>query len=160
MSKALILFYSFEGDVRMVAEYLSKELDIPYEEVKPVKDISPQSFGKYYKAGLQVSNKETPELNPMTVNLDEYDTIFIGSPIWSGSFPPAIRTLLQKPEMHDKNIAYFYTHEGNLGKSEEKIEEEVNKKNNFVSLYGLYKVEKDFDNLKDGFINWARNIPK
>lgn len=159
MNKALILYYSFEGDVRTVAEYLSKELSIPCEEIKPVKDISPKSFGKFYKAGLQVANKETPELNPIAANLDEYDTIFIGSPIWSGSFPPAVRTLLESEAMKDKNVSFFYTHEGNLGKAEEKIKEEISKKNNFVSLIGLYKVEDEFESLKDGFINWARNIP-
>lgn len=40
MSKAIILFYSFEGSTKKVAEYLSEELNIPYEQIKPVKDLS------------------------------------------------------------------------------------------------------------------------
>ena len=39
MSKKIIIFYSFEGNTKKVAEFLSKELNLVSEEIKPIKDL-------------------------------------------------------------------------------------------------------------------------
>ena len=46
MSNAIILFYSFEGNTKLVGEYLSRELNIPYEQIKPVQDLTSKGFSK------------------------------------------------------------------------------------------------------------------
>jgi flavodoxin len=46
MSKPIILFYSFEGNTKKVAEFLSKELNLPCEQIKPVKDLKSKGFSK------------------------------------------------------------------------------------------------------------------
>lgn len=158
MSKSIILFYSFEGSTKKVGEFLSRELNVPYEEVKPVKDLGSKGFTKYVWGGRQVIMNVKPELMPIKANLEEYDTIFIGSPIWAGSFTPTIKTLLEDGLLKNKNIAFFYTSLGAPGKAESKIKEGVNKNNNLISSYGLTNVEKDFENLKDGVLSWAKTI--
>lgn len=160
MQKSIILFYSLEGNTKKVGKYLSKQLNIPYEEIKPVKDIKSKGFSKYLLGGSQVMMKKKPALIPLKTNIKEYDTIFLGSPIWAGSFTPAIRTILENGTLKGKKIAFFYCNDGGPGKAEKKIEKAVNKNNKLISSYGLTKVKDDFGSLKAGVLKWAKEIEK
>ena len=158
MKKTIILFYSFEGNTRKVGEFLSKELNIPYEEIKPIKDLSSKGFSKYFWGGQQIIMKKKPDLMPLNIKLEEYDTVLVGSPIWAGTFTPAIKTLLEDGILNYKNVAFFYCHDGGPGNPEVKIKEAINKNNKILSIYGLSRVKNDFENLKGGVLNWAKNL--
>ncbi|MGO1469562.1 MAG: flavodoxin family protein [Tissierella sp.] len=158
MSKSIILFYSFEGSTKKVAEYLSEELNIPWEQVKPKKDLKSKGFSKYPIGGGQVIMKKKPELEPIQVDLNEYDTIFLGSPIWAGTFAPAIRTVLEDGILKDKNIAFFYTHDGGPGKCKIKIRHAVSINNTLISSYGLAGVKQGLEPLKNGLLEWTKTI--
>lgn len=160
MSKSIILFYSFEGNTKKVAKFLSQELNLPIEQIKPVKDLKSKGFSKYPLGGGQVIMKKKPELMPIKANLDEYDTVFIGSPIWAGSFTPGIRTLLENGELRGKRVAFFYCYDGKPGKAEEKIKEGVSTYNELISAYGLMRVKDGFENLKEGAVDWAKGIDR
>lgn len=156
MSKSLILFYSLEGDTRKASEYLSKQLDIPYEEIKPVKDIKTKGFMKYLLGGAQVIRKKKPELLPIKSNLEEYDTIFLGTPIWAGTFTPSIKTLLEDGILKDKNIALFYCNKGGADKVDKDIQEAAKINNKLKSTYNLTGVKNGFESLKGDFLKWAK----
>lgn len=158
MSKSIILFYSFEGNTKKIVMYLAEKLNIKYEEIKLVKDLSSKGFSKYLWGGSQVIMKKKPQLEPLKANLDEYDTVFLGSPIWAGSFTPAIRTILEDGILKDKNIAFFYCHDGGPGNADSKIKEAVKLNNHLLSAYGLTKVRDNFDSLKDGVLEWAKKV--
>nr|WP_300005272.1 NAD(P)H-dependent oxidoreductase [Tissierella sp.] len=157
MSKSIILFYSFEENTKKVAEFLSKELNIPSEEIKPVKDLKSKGFSKYFWGGQQVIMNRKPDLNEIKANLDDYDTVFLGSPIWAGTFAPAIKTLLEDGILKEKKVKFFYTHDGGPGKAENKIKEAVSINNTFVSAYGLARVKDGLEPLKAGLSAWAKD---
>lgn len=157
MSKKIILFYSFEGNTRRVAHFLSEELDIPCEEIKPIKDLSSKGFSKYLWGGTQVIMKKKPELIELKTNLDEYDTVILGTPIWAGTFSPAIKSLLED-KLKDKDIAIFYCHDGGPGKAEEKSKKAISLHNNFLSTIGLARVRDNFEDIKNVVLSWARKI--
>lgn len=50
-----------------------------------------------------------PELKPLPVNIDDYDVVFLGYPIWFGTFPPAMFTFLQQYDLSSKTIIPFST---------------------------------------------------
>ena len=156
MSKSIILYYSFEGSTKRVATYLGEKLNIPCEQIKLEKDFSSKGFTKYVWGGSQVVMKKKPTLETLYVNLDEYDTVFLGSPIWAGSYAPAIRTLLEDGILKDKNIAFFYCHDGGPGSAETKIKQAVSINNNLIATYGLTNIKVNFESLKDGVLEWAR----
>ncbi len=158
MSKSIILFYSFEGNTKRIAMYLAQELNIPYEEIKLVKDFSSKGFSKYLWGGSQVVMKKKPELESLKINLEQYDTVILGSPIWAGSYAPAIKTILEDGILKDKNIAYFYCHDGGPGNADTKIKEAVKINNKLISTYGLTKVKTNFESLKDGALEWAKKV--
>jgi flavodoxin len=92
MSKALVLCYSFEGYTLQMANYIKDALQIEVIEIKPLNELKTKGFYKYIWGGRQVVFKKKPELSPIDVDFDLYDTIFIGSPIWAGTYAPPIRT--------------------------------------------------------------------
>jgi len=155
MPKTIILYYSFEGNTKKVAEFLSQTLKLPIEQIRPVKDLQSKGFSKYLVGGGQVVMKKKPDLMPIQANLDAYDTVLIGSPIWAGSFAPGIRTLLEGGQLKGKKVAFFYCHDGGPGKAKEKIKAAVSVHNKLISAYGLVRVKDDFESLKQGLVSWA-----
>lgn len=158
MSKSIVLFYSFEGNTKTVAEYLSKELNIPNEQIRPIKDLKSKGFSKYPIGGGQAILKKTPALMPIKANLDAYDTVFIGSPIWAGTITPGVRTLLETGILKGKKIAFFYCHDGGPGKADAKIKEAARVHNQLISSYELLRVKDNFEALKSELLTWAKGV--
>ncbi|MCI6160025.1 MAG: flavodoxin [Prevotella sp.] len=52
---------------------------------------------------------ERPELKPLPVNVNDYDVVFLGFPIWFGTFPPAMFTFLQQHDLSSQIIVPFST---------------------------------------------------
>ena len=158
MPKSIILYYSFEGNTKQVAKVLSQELKLPMEQIKPVKDLKSKGFSKYPLGGGQVVMKRTPDLMPIKANLEAYDTIFIGSPIWAGCYVPGIRTLLESGQLKGKKIAFFYCHDGGPGKALEKIKAGVSQHNELISTHELMRVKDGLRPLRDDLVAWAKEI--
>ncbi|RRD02018.1 flavodoxin [Prevotella sp. OH937_COT-195] len=72
------------------------------------------SYPKRYEimkkvAKIEWKSGKRPELKPLPVNIDDYDVVFLGFPIWFGTFPPAMFTFLQQYDLSDKVIIPFST---------------------------------------------------
>lgn len=57
-------------------------------------------------------NDERPELKDLDINLDDYDTIFVGYPIWWYTLPMPMYTFFDTYDLSGKTIVPFNTHEG------------------------------------------------
>lgn len=94
-----------------IKDYLGDNIDT--FKIDPVK-----SYPKNYKECTEVATEELnsnarPEFKSAnSLNLDNYDTIFIGYPIWWGDVPMIINTFLEKYNFSGKTIIPFCTHEG------------------------------------------------
>ncbi len=115
--KALVLYYSFSGNTRLIAEAVAKELNADLEELKPVKPLN-ASGAWYVMWGLrQLVSQSKPPLLPPEHDPDAYDRIVIGTPVWSYTVTPPIRTFLDEHPFNGKKIALFCCHGGNYGKT-------------------------------------------
>lgn len=64
---------------------------------------------------------EKPPLQPYEFNVEKYDRILIGTPVWAGNFAPPIRTFLKEnPDIQNKKISVFTCFSG--GGAEKAIE--------------------------------------
>ena len=114
--KPLIVFYSFEGNTKLIAEKIAQTVDAEALELKPQKEIRTKGFMKYFWGGKQVLTKVKPELFPLDINFDDYDFIFIGTPVWAGSYTPALNSFFNDNKFSNKKIALFCCHGGKKGK--------------------------------------------
>jgi flavodoxin len=110
--KALVIYYSLEGDTKLIAENISKEINGDVLELKVKKDYPKKGFKKFIWGGKDVLFSKKPELIDLDVNLDQYDYLFIGTPIWAGTYAPPYNTFLSNYTIENKKIALFACHGG------------------------------------------------
>lgn len=158
MNKVLIVYYSFEGTTELIAQTLSETLNLDILSIKPIKELKSKGFSKFIWGGAQVVMGTIPEIEPIGINLEEYDTILLGSPIWAGTYAPPIRAFLEDEKLVYKKIAYFYTHDGGVSRAEESVKEIINLKNTYLGALGLVSVKNNKESSKNLAINWARSI--
>jgi len=157
--KKLVVFYSFEGNNRLISKAISKEVKADLLELKPVKEIKTRGFMKYFWGGKQVLMKEKPALKPLSKDPQKYDLIFIGTPVWALTFSPPLRSFFSKVKLKNKKIALFCCHEGHKGKTLEKMESEL-KGNKIVGKTDfIYPLEDKLNNKRKA-VSWAKSLDK
>lgn len=65
--------------------------------------------------------KLTPKLQPRSLDIDQYDTIILGTPVRAFNYAPALRTFFAEQKFHNKKIFLYCCHEGNKGKTLENM---------------------------------------
>jgi flavodoxin len=120
--KALVVFFSHAGDnyavgnikvgnTKIVADYISAFTGADQFEIKTSK-----YDGMAYKplCDLAKEEQQNGELPPFegSVDVSKYDVIFIGGPVWWGTYPQVMFTFFKKYDLNGKTIIPFTTHEG------------------------------------------------
>ena len=123
--KKLVIFYSLDGNTRLIAETIASETGADILELKPVKEITRNNFLKYFAGGKDAILKAEPELLPLDLNPSDYDLIFIGTPVWAWTYAPALRTFFKNVKLKNKKVALFCCHGGGPGNFFDKFEESV-----------------------------------
>ncbi len=110
--KNLIVFYSLEGNTKLIAEILAQKINADILELKAKKEYPNSGFKKYFVGGASVKRKEKREIIPYDVDMNNYDNIFIGTPIWANTYVPVYNTFLDKEDIRNKSIYLFACHKG------------------------------------------------
>lgn len=104
--------YIEKGNTRILAEMLADMTGGDLFEIKTVK-----SYPKEYEPAIEEAKQEKesnqrPEIVGQLPNVQDYDLIFLGYPVWWGDLPMGVYTFLEKEDFSGKTIAPFCTHEG------------------------------------------------
>ncbi|OHS99550.1 flavodoxin [Tritrichomonas foetus] len=81
-------------------------------EVVPVNPYPVQYQECTEIAKIEKEQNSRPEYRISCTNVTSYDLIFLGHPIWWGTFPMVVHKFLEDYDLGHKNIAHFVTHEG------------------------------------------------
>jgi len=155
--KTLVVYYSYEGSTRTIAQTIGGALNADILECRPLKDISSKGFMKYVWGGRQVIFKKHPQLEPFEKNPADYELVIIGTPVWAFDYAPAIRSFLSQVNLQKKNIGLFCCHEGTKGKTLENLRE-VLSGNTIVDEMDFLNVEKNKEENIVKARNWAKNL--
>ena len=135
-SKSIIVYFSRKGNnyvggsiinlpvgnTEVMAKKIQKLTGSEMFRIKTVK-----SYPEDYTEATHVAKEEhgenaRPELTEILDNMDSYDVIYIGYPIWWGTMPMAVFTFLEAYDFSGKTIVPYCTHEGSgMGSSERDI---------------------------------------
>ena len=107
--KSLVLYYSETGTTKTVALELQKQLGADIEAVEAVEPYSGNFQETIERSGRERERGETPAIKPLTKNLADYDVIFLGYPIWFGTYAMPIATLVKEQDFAGKTIVPFCT---------------------------------------------------
>ncbi len=127
--KSLVIYYSFEGNTRVIAENIAEAIQADILELKPVKDLTTKGFMKYVWGGRQVVMKEKPQLQPLDKDPNDYDVLFIGTPVWAFTYAPALNAFFSDVKLNNKRIVLFCTHTGAMLKTFENMRKVLNGNN-------------------------------
>ncbi len=107
--KTLVLYYSQNGATKAVAEEIQQLLGCDIDSIIPVKPYD-GDFDQTIARFMQESKDSVKaELKPLNVNLDEYDTIFLGFPIWFGTYALPMASFISDNSLDGKTVVTFAT---------------------------------------------------
>ena len=148
--KKLVLFFSENGTTKTVAEEIQKQVGADIEAIEAVEPYT-GDFG----ATIQRGNKEResgnwPAIKPLKKKISDYDVIFLGYPIWYGTYANPIVTLLKAEDFAGKTIVPFCTFgSGGLNTSTADLEKALPKakvqKGYGVRAARILKAEKELN---------------
>lgn len=125
MSKALAAYFSASGVTARAAEKLAAAANADLFEIKP--EVPYSEADLRWTNPLARCNREKIGRKDIPIagrveNMDSYDTLFIGFPIWYYGAPNIISSFLKSYDLSGKRIALFATSGGSdFGKTAEKL---------------------------------------
>lgn len=138
--KSLIIYYSHSGNTENLSKELKTVLNADMLKLEPEHDLGTPNFLNYLKGGWQVIQKHSPKLTNQDINVDDYDLIAIGTPVWFGCYTPAIRSFLQNHTLKNKKLILFCTHRGSPRRTFSALEKTIgidDNGNQIISEFGL-----------------------
>ena len=126
MSKILVAYFSASGVTKKVAEELAELEQADLFEIVPEKLYTAEDLDWRNKQSRSTLEMNDPNCRPAIVgkvdNMEAYDTIFLGFPIWWGREPSVVDTFLDAYDLKGKTIIPFCTSGGSgMGNTSERI---------------------------------------
>lgn len=126
MSRKLVAFFSASGVTAKVAEKLSDTIGADLFAIEPKVPYTKEDLDwmdKNSRSTLEMKDPASrPEIARARDNMEEYDTVFVGFPIWWYVAPTIINTFLESYDLTGKTIIPFATSGGSgMGKTNEKL---------------------------------------
>ena len=122
MNKKLVAYFSASGVTKSTATHLAKAIGADLFEIKPkipytsadLDWMNPKS-----RSSVEMRNPDSrPEIAETLPNMQDYDTVFIGFPIWWYVAPTIINTFLESYDFSGKTLVPFATSGGSgMGKT-------------------------------------------
>lgn len=126
--KTLISYFSASGETKAQAEKISEIIQGDLFEIEPVNPYSDADLdwtNKMSRSSIEMNDKNfRPPIKKKIDNIDDYDTVIIGYPIWWFTAPSIINTFIEENNLENKNILLFCTSGGSsIDKSIKDLEE-------------------------------------
>lgn len=124
MSKKLVAFFSASGVTKAAAERLAKTAGADLFEIKPAVPYTRADLdwtNKKSRSSVEMNDQTSrPEIAETLSHMENYDTVFIGFPIWWYVAPTIINTFVESYDFSGKTIVPFATSGGRgMGKTVE-----------------------------------------
>lgn len=147
--KVLIVFFSHVGENYGVGNIKVGNTKLVADEIQKVTGgdefeiVADKNYDMPYDALTKLAKEESekgekPSFKGEIKNIDDYDTVFIGGPIWWGTYPRVMFTFFDKYDLNGKTIIPFTTHEGSgLGSIVENLKT-IYPKATFKEAFSIY----------------------
>ena len=167
-SKALVVYFSRtgeqygvgvieKGNTAIVADMIVEQTGADSFEILPKTDNYPTTYKELTDVAKEEQNQNArPAIKDTVQNLEQYDTIYLGYPIWWGDLPMICYTFLESYDFSGKTIVPFCTHggSGNAG-TQSKIQSVVKNATvkEVLAITGT-DTQKDPDSVKTTVTGW------
>lgn len=159
MNNKLIVFFSYSNNTRMIANKIQSQLKCDILEIKPTVPYSKDYNTVVNDEQNSEASNHLPEIKELNLDLNKYDTIILGTPVWWYRPAPVIRTFLTTNNLANKTIIPFATNAGWLGRTFHEIRQlcpnsKVEKEMNIVYESYSSKLKTSEDDID----NWIKSL--
>ena len=116
MKKPLVVYFSATGTTKGKAEILAKVLGADLKEIVPAQRYTAADLDwhdKKSRSSVEMADKASrPAIAGTVANMSDYDTVFVGFPIWWYIAPTIVNTFLEAHDLAGKRIVPFFTSGG------------------------------------------------
>jgi flavodoxin len=120
--KPIIIYYSYGGNTKGIMNQVKAKLNIPMLALEPVKAYT----SNYDELVKEMQRPDNPDLDPLikslSIDLNLYDTIILGTPVWWYTISGPVRTFLKQNDLSHKVIMPIATNAGWIGHTFKEIE--------------------------------------
>ena len=110
--KVLVAYYSWGGNTREVARQIQKSTGGDLFEIQPVTPYPSDYEATTKQAKEEIASEFKPALKAKVDNLNSYDVVFVGSPVWWGTVASPVTSFLTENNLTRKTVVPFVTHAG------------------------------------------------
>lgn len=107
--KVLVVYYSQTSNTETLAKEIAKKLGADIAEVVPIEPYDGDFNATIERCKKEQKENKLPEIKPLKVDISKYDVIFLGYPIWFGTFAPPMEAFLNEVDLSGKKVVPFCT---------------------------------------------------
>lgn len=111
-NKTLIVYFSKTGKTEIIAKNIQEFTKGDLLKIESATPYPNSYLLAVLKARKELKSTTLPEIKSNTIDTTEYNTIFIGFPIWWGTMPKVMDTFIKENKLSGKLIIPFATHGG------------------------------------------------
>ncbi|MBO4542956.1 MAG: NAD(P)H-dependent oxidoreductase [Bacteroidales bacterium] len=108
-SKILVLYYSQTSNTKAVAEEIAQQLGADIEEIVPVNPYDGDFQATIERCMQEKEQGVITEIQPLASDINKYDVVFIGYPVWFGTYAPPVAAFLKQTDLSGRKIVPFCT---------------------------------------------------
>ena len=102
-----------KGNTAIMAEMIAEAMGADTFEILPADDHYPMTYDELTDVAQQeLRDNARPEIAGELPDLTQYNTIFIGAPVWWGDWPMIMYTFFENSDLSEKQLSPFSTHAG------------------------------------------------
>lgn len=153
-----IVYYSYSGTTKRVAEQLQGLTGGDLYDIQPARMYSSSSTLTTARLMWERFINRMPQLAGELPNLDDYDLILVGSPVWNNNIANPVMSYLEQTDFKGKTVAPFWTYAGSTGSTSDTFADylvSADKKEGLgLSGAGAYSKER----LKERLTEWLKSF--
>ena len=107
--KVLVLYYSLTNNTKAVADEIATKLGADIEAIEAVNPYDTNFQACIARCIQEREQGILPDINPVKADLSKYDVIFIGYPVWFGTYAPPVIKWLDGVDLTGKKVVPFCT---------------------------------------------------
>lgn len=157
--KSIVIYYSYGGNTRKVAQEIQRSLGADMAEIETVKPYTGSYNDVVDQGQREVNDGFMPEIKPLKVDLRQYDVVILGTPVWWYTFAPAMKTFLSNTDLSGKKVYPFATNGGWIGHTFMDFESICSKAEVLPGLNIRFNEEKRLTS-EENIHKWIQSIGK
>lgn len=157
----LLVYFSYTEHTKYIAEIIKQNINCDVIRLEPVIPYSNDYNKVVNDEQNQESSDKIPEIKDINIDLNLYDTIIIGTPVWWYRSAPVIRAFLKKYDLSNKIIIPYATNAGWLGKTFNEIKSLCSNSkvvNEFNIVFTSDYIKNELVTPIETIENWINNI--